>query len=116
MNKEQYQGLRRHKLMPAAIRKSIPELYAQDGKGMDAIVHLKLFGPGRFTLYVTEFDGEDTLFGYVVSPLGADCDELGYSSLSELASVWTGYPSIERDCYWTGGGKTTVRECIEKGV
>ena len=37
---------------------------------------VKFFAPGsRYTFYVTEFDGEDTLYGWWVSALGADCDE-----------------------------------------
>ena len=48
-----------------------------------------------------EFDGEDTLFGYMVSPLGPDCDELGYASLAELAGVRNRMGlGIERDLYW----------------
>lgn len=84
-------------------RRNLPPLYSQDGKGSDAIVYVKLFDPcGRLTLYVTEFDGEDTLYGYMVSPLGEDCNEFGYSSLSELASVrnWLGL-GIERDQNFT---------------
>lgn len=110
---EPHQGLRRHKLVTAEARKALPPLYSQDGKGQDALVYLKLFGPGRITLYVTEFDGEDTFFGYMLSPLGEDCDEFGYSSLAELASIFRGYPLIERDCYWDNEGKVTVRECVE---
>jgi hypothetical protein len=42
---------------------------------------VKFFGPGsRYTFYVTEFEGEDTLYGWWVSGLGADCDEWGYAS------------------------------------
>lgn len=110
---EPHQNIRRHKLVTSEIRKALPKLYEQDGKGLDAVVHLKLFGPGRFTFYVTEFDGDDTFFGYTVSPLGADCDELGYTSLHQLASVWVGYPAIERDCYWGHEGQVTIRQCLD---
>lgn len=68
-------------------RAALPPLYSQDGKGMDATAHVKFFGSGRWTWYATEFDGDDTFFGYVVSGLGSDCDELGYFSLSELKSL-----------------------------
>lgn len=86
-------------LMPKEIAKNIPTIGAQDGKGEDAVVYLKIFDPcGRLTFFATEFDGEDTLFGYMISPLGPDCDEWGYSSLSELQSVRNplGLP-LERD-------------------
>lgn len=65
---------------------------------------LKLFDPyGRWTMYVFEQDG-DSLFGFVVSPLGEDCDEWGSSSLSEIQSlkIFGGVPRIERDRYFDG--------------
>lgn len=82
-------------LLTKANRNALPELYAQEDKGDDAIVHVKFFTPdANWTWYVTEFDGDDTFFGLVD---GQD-KELGYFSLSELLAVrgpW-GLP-IERD-------------------
>jgi hypothetical protein len=67
-------GPRKHALMSNEAAKSLPALGAQDGKGDEAIAYVKLFCPfGRLTLYVTEFDGNDTLFGYMVSAPVADC-------------------------------------------
>lgn len=111
--KEPNEGLRRHKLMPLEVRRTMPALGEQDSLGEDAIAHVKFFSPfGRGTWYFTEFDGEDTLFGYCVSPLGPDCDEWGYSSLNEIAeaTVFGSVPAIERDCYWR---TRTVREAIK---
>lgn len=121
---EPNQRLRRHKLLTAEIRKALPAIGTTDGQGMDAIAHLKLFCPyGRMTLYVTEFDGDDQFYGYMVSPLGPDCDEWGYSSYQELAEMnrgggagWepadgtNGLPLIERDCFWT---PTSIKEAIQ---
>lgn len=107
---EPHQGLRRHKLLPADARAALPPLGAQDGAGLDATVHVKFFSPlGRYTFYVTEFDGEDILYGYVLSPLGDDCDEWGEASFREIAEAFVrGIPAIERDCYWT---PCKMREC-----
>jgi hypothetical protein len=93
------------KLMTKAILNKIPKLYAQDGKGDDAIVHVKFFYPaGRRTWYATEFDGNDIFFGYVLGNSPED-DELGYFSLSELQSVRGKFGlGIERDMYF--GTKT----------
>lgn len=105
-------GRRGHALMSEEARKSLPPIKAQDGKGDEAVAHVKLFSAfGRMTLYVTEFDGEDLLFGYMISPLGPDCDEWGYSSLSEWAeaTVFGGVPAVERDCYWD---PKPVAECL----
>jgi hypothetical protein len=102
--------MRRVMLLTQENRRALPALYSQDGKGMDAIAHVKIFDPcGRFTFYVTEFDGEDTLFGWTVSPLGADCDELGYASLSELEAVKGRLGiGLERDRYFTPGPLSAV--------
>ena len=80
----------------------LPTLYAQDGKGMDAIAYVKFFDPvGPWTWYATEFDGKDTFFGLVC---GFE-DELGYFSLNELQHCKDGQRGmkalgIERDMHW----------------
>ena len=69
----------------------------------DKVAVVKFFGPGRWTWFATEFDGDDLFFGYVLSGLGEDCDEWGYFSLSELeASAYWVKPGrgIERDLHW----------------
>ena len=78
--------------------KILPELYAQDGKGDEAIAYLKIFAPdSNWTWYVTEFDGKDTFFGLVD---GFDM-ELGYFSLSELNSIRGGLGlGVEIDKSW----------------
>ena len=90
--------IRGMKLLTKEIRKKLPPLYSQDGKGSKAIAYVKFFTPDSgFTFWATEFDGEDTFFGLV----HGHCKELGYFSLSELESVRgpMGLP-IERDLYW----------------
>lgn len=80
-------------------KKDLPKLYAQDGKGDQAIAHVKYFDPcGSWTWYATEFDGEDTFFGLVD---GFEM-ELGYFSLSELKNYRGRLGlGIERDLHWT---------------
>jgi hypothetical protein len=85
-------------LLTGEIRKMLPPLYSQDGKGGKAIAHVKYYAPSSsWTWYATEFDGEDTFFGLV----DGHCKELGYFSLSELEGVRgpMGLP-IERDLHW----------------
>jgi hypothetical protein len=67
-----------------------PKLYAQEGKGEEAMVHVKLFDPcGSWTWFITEFsetapDGYKNLaFGLVN---GHEC-EAGYIDLNELSTV-----------------------------
>jgi hypothetical protein len=74
------------KLMTKEIENRIPALYAQDGKGDDAVVHVKFFCPWNgWTWYGTEYDPERReFFGYVFNGREGG---LGYFSLTELESV-----------------------------
>ena len=87
-------------------RAALPPLYATEGvEPAQKVVQVKFFNPcGRGTWYAVEFDGDDTFFGYVVSNLGADCDEWGYFSLTELAQVRGPFGiGIERDRHFRPG-------------
>lgn len=81
------------KLMTKELEKQFPNLYEQDGKGMNAIVYARFFHPfSNWTWYATEFDPNDKLFfGYVNGFEG----ELGYFGLEELEEA-----GIERDLYF----------------
>jgi hypothetical protein len=70
------------KLLTQEILKKTPALYAQDGKGDEAIVYAKFFDPcGAFTWFMTELNPETgEAFGLVV---GHEV-ELGYFSIPEL--------------------------------
>ena len=91
-------------LITPELRSAIATQYpigSQEGFMDHAKVLLKFFFPaGRYTFFVTEGEphGRDFLFfGYCVSALGEDCDEWGYTALSELQSVHVSGLSIERD-------------------
>ncbi|MDI6451751.1 DUF2958 domain-containing protein [Anaerobaca lacustris] len=95
------------KLLPHEIRKILPPLYAQDGKGGKAIAYIKYFTPsGSWTWYITEGSpisdesGKEVDFHFFGLVDGQD-KELGYVALSELESVRgpMGLP-IERDLWW----------------
>jgi hypothetical protein len=99
MNKEKHRGIRKHSLLPLAIRKKLPKLYATDGI-KDKMIYLKLFSPySNHTWYIVEFDGKDTFFGYVA---GTSFPEWGYISYNELTNAnRNGLPLVERDKYFT---------------
>lgn len=87
-------------LMTQEIAAELPPLGAQDGKGYDAVAHLKLFTPdSSWTWYPTEYDPEERLFFGLVCGLE---QELGYFSLDELEAVRgpLGLP-VERDLQFT---------------
>ncbi len=71
------------KLLTQELRRSLPPLFAQE-REPDPLVYMKLFAPwSRWTWYITEFNGNDLLFGLTC---GFE-DEWGYSSLAELERV-----------------------------
>ncbi len=89
----------RMQLLTQEIRRKLPPLGSQDGKGGKAVVHVKFFTPdSNWTWWATEFDGEDTFFGLVEGQF----KEMGYFSLAELQDARgpLGLP-IERDLHWT---------------
>lgn len=102
------------KLLTKAIRESLPALGGQEALGDDAIVRVKFFDPcGSWTWYVTEFDGEDTMFGLVD---GFEL-ELGYISLGELQSIKGPLGiGIERDMHWKPRTLREVREKLAAGI
>lgn len=104
---------KRQMFITKEIRDRIPKLYAQDGKGDEAIVYVKWFCPwNQWTWFATEMDPETgECFGLVV---GHET-ELGYFSTEELKSLthWSGL-YIERDYHWTPKTLGKVREEVAK--
>lgn len=98
-------------LIPDDVRASLPTLYSTEAVA-DPVVRLKLFAPwSSWTWYVTEFDGEDTLFGLVS---GHEV-ELGYICLSELEELrGPGGLRIERDLHFTPKPLSQVRKDVAK--
>lgn len=86
------------KLITREIQNTLPKLYEQDSKGLNAIAYVKFFTPdSSWTWYATEFDGKDIFFGLV----DGLCKELGYFSMSELRSIKGPLGlKIERDLYF----------------
>lgn len=73
--------------IPHLTRPAAPPLYAQDGKGRNAIVYAHYF-IGANDWLITEYDpGEDIGFGWVCLNGDHSSAELGYISLSELESI-----------------------------
>jgi hypothetical protein len=95
------------KLLTDAIRRKLPPLYSQDGKGGKAIAQVRYFTPSSsWSWYATEGEpvldesGKAVDFRFFGLVDGHD-KELGYFVLSELEEVRgpMGLP-IERDLYW----------------
>jgi len=86
------------KLLTKALRRQLPALYSQEDKGMEAVAYCKFFTPdAQWTWYATEFDGQDTFYGYVIGI----CPEFGYFCLSQLRQVRGGLGlPVERDRFF----------------
>lgn len=62
-------------LLTKELRRKLPPIGGQEDKGLDAIAFVKFFAPDfHWTWYATEFDGQDSFFGFVKG----DFDELGF--------------------------------------
>ena len=100
------------KMMTKEIERMLPKLYVNDGKPKNEVkVVVKYFDPcGSATWYITEYDGQDTMYGYVT---GLQEDEYGYVSYKELCETKTRFGlGIERDLNWNPN--TTLAEAIDK--
>lgn len=101
-------------LLPPEVRAIFTsyQIGSQDGRGMQAVVIVKFFFPaGRYTFFVTEGEPEDddfVFFGYCLSALGEDCDEWGYTRLSELQSGERGGLTLERDLHFPIATRTVA--------
>lgn len=82
----------------------LPADGAQDGMGKKAIVHAHYF-TGASDWWITEWDGKDGMFGYVVLNGDVQMSEFGYISVSEITSI----KEIELDFYWK---KKTLDEAL----
>ncbi len=93
--------------------KDLPALYSQDGKGYDAIAAVKFFTPwAGWTWFATEFDGDDTFFGWATDG-GHGSGELGYFSKSELmAQRGPVGLRVERDMHFA---PTPLGKAIQQG-
>ena len=110
----------RQKLLTQELRKQLPPLYAQEDKGMQAVAYARFFHAyGCGVWYITEFDGEDTCFGWAEVLPG--CGELGYFSLSELEALEAtingkripALQAVERDIHFTPAPLKDIREIME---
>lgn len=66
------------------IPNEMPKLYKQDGLGNNSIVYLKLEAVNGWEWYLTEYDNENTFFGFVHGV----ANEWGYVSLDELNQIY----------------------------
>jgi hypothetical protein len=117
------------KLLTAAQARALPPLYSQDGKGLNAVAHVKFFC-GGLTWFATEFDpAEGLFFGYCYNHSMPDCSELGYFSAAEISArqvpsiarqhdgSFRMTPVVERDLHFTAKTiKAAVKELTGREI
>jgi hypothetical protein len=103
--------------LPDFVLARLPKLYATEGQD-DPVVQVKYFLPeGRLTYYGIEYspiapdETPDLLFGYLVSPLGPDCDELCYMTLEQIKTMRSPTLNlpVERDLWFRPKPLSEVR-------
>lgn len=96
------------KLLTKEILKKLPPLGSQDGKGLDATIHVKFFTPdSNWTWYATEYDPETGEFFGLVDGFEK---ELGLFTLRDLQSVRGGLGLLVECDRWFG--PKTLREVM----
>ena len=84
---------------PDEVRESLPPLYSQDGKGLEALALVKFFSPdSNWTWWATEFDPDQSIFFGLVEGFEK---ELGYFTLEQIEEARGPYGlPIERDIWF----------------
>ena len=95
--------------------KRVPKLGAQDGPTTeDVLIYLHFF-LGGCDWYISEFDGEDTMFGFCILNGDTQMAEWGSVSLQELRDIKVGIMEVDTDKYWNikpAGEIEKIRECM----
>ena len=80
---------------------SIPKLYETDAVALkDKSIHLHFFLGGT-DWFISEYDGDDTFFGFAILNNDHEMAEWGYISFSELKSIRTDNGiEVDCDCFW----------------
>lgn len=96
-------------LLTKANRRALPALRSQDGKGKQAIAHVKFFGGSDMSYYASEYDPEtETFFGLWTNSQGV---ELTYLALAQLKAMKWRFGCVERDRWFK---PCTLQECEDK--
>ena len=93
----------------------IPRLYeTENTKPSDKKIHLHFFISGS-DWYISEYDGEDTFFGFAILNGMTDYAEWGYISFKELRELKTSFMQVDTDKHWTKRKAVEVQKIAEAG-
>ena len=78
----------------------LPELYETEKVPLkEKIIYLHFF-IGGFDWYITEYDGDELMFGFVILNNDFEMAEWGYISFQELLNININGFEIDRDLFW----------------
>lgn len=78
----------------------LPKLYSyQNLSAKEIPINMHLFFGGS-DWYISEYDGEDSLYGYAILNGDLECAEWGYISFEELCSINVKGFEVDRDLFW----------------
>ena len=94
----------------------IPPLYSQDGEHTwDKIVYAHFFLAGM-DWFVTEYDRQDTFFGFAILFPGSGMAGWGYVSFRELRELKAkGIFEVDFDGHWTPRKVSEIQKIVEEG-
>lgn len=107
------QGDRTMMLLTKANKTALPALLSQDGKGKQAIAHVKFFGGSDWSFYASEFGDrgdESEFFGLWITSQGSELCSLSMAQLQSMRFRPFNLPA-ERDRYFK---PRTLQECEDK--
>lgn len=90
----------------------IPKLYSQENV-KDPKVRMKFFLV-NMTWYITEFDGKDIMFGWVINDAYSDGAELGYVSFNELKGIKVRGMEVDRELSFNAPNKLKLLSEVKK--
>ena len=93
----------------------IPKLYSTEETPIgDKIIHGHFF-VGGCDWYISEFDGEDIFFGFVILNNDLQMAEWGNVSFQELKELKMGFAEVDWDKHWTKKQANQIEKIVQGG-
>lgn len=101
----------------------LPKLGEQDSEHTKDVIIYGHFFMGACDWFVSEFDGEDEFFGFVILNGDIENAEWGYISFKELITLkkkinWNGFKDffeVDFDLHWTPKKVKEINKIVEAG-
>ena len=91
----------------------LPKLGAQDGNHTKEVTIYAHFFMGDCDWYISEFDGKDEFFGFVILNGDYEMAEWGSISFKELYELKFYFIEVDFDLYWTPKKVKEINKIVE---